>query len=142
MTVNHTPTDALIYAAMLVRSRIEWATDTLSDQLDEHTHAAVEYILDALGSLAKDVDDVAASHYRSPRYSDGRPIRSRLEIPDRNSVFEHLWPADPTRATEQHIALSGYGTRHVVHICPPSTLTVETVRTLAIVHEPQGDGCD
>ncbi|PND52547.1 MULTISPECIES: hypothetical protein [Rhodococcus] len=135
---NHTPTDALIHTTHLVRSRIEWATDTLSDQLDEHTHAAVEYILDALNDLMKQVAALARPHYRGPHYSDGRPIRSRIAIPERNSVFEHLWPADPAQAIEQHIELSGHGTRHSVHIVPPSSLTVDTVRTLTVVGEPEG----
>ncbi|MBH0118468.1 hypothetical protein I0Q12_02500 [Rhodococcus sp. CX] len=138
-TPNHTAADALAMIAVLVRNRIEWATDSIAGNypMDGETYDDVEarneLPLDALHDLIKDVCEIVAPHTEGVLYSDGRPVQSRVSLPGWS--FRHLWPADPTTATEQHIETKCYDARYVVHIVPPSTMTLEPVRTLSVVRE-------
>lgn len=143
MTTNHTPTDALVYLAARITRTIEWATDAIAgnipipgdtfDTLAERN----ETPLDALSDLIGEIREIVAQHTTGTHYSDGRPVHSTVELPAQNTRFVHLWPADPTTATEQHIEVDGYGTRSVVTITPPSSIRVETIRTLAVVREAE-----
>lgn len=143
MTANHTPTDALTYLAARVTSTIEWATDAIGgnipmpgdtfDTLAERN----EIPLDALSALIGEIREIVTQHTNGTHYSDGRPVQSAVELPAQNTRFEHLWPADPTDTTERHIEVEGHGTRSVVTITPPSSLHVETIRTLAVVREAE-----
>ncbi|AWZ25668.1 hypothetical protein CEJ39_17185 [Rhodococcus pyridinivorans] len=145
MTANHTPTDALTYLAARVIITLEWATDAIggnilwdNDTIDD-LYARNEIPLDALSDLAKEIRQFITSHTDGTHYSDGRPVRTTIELPGHNTQFVHLWPADPTTATEHCIEVAGHGSRSVVHVLPPSTLRVETVRTLAVIREFEED---
>ncbi|WP_064255532.1 hypothetical protein [Rhodococcus sp. HS-D2] len=136
-TPNHTANDALMYAAALVRAQIEWLTDAIVDRLDPDAAAAVEPLVDQLDGLARQVAEIAAPHDRGPRYSDGRPIESRLRI-DGYGQIVHLWPADPTHARSGRFEVRTHTGSVAVAITPPCSVIAETVRTLAVVPDIEG----
>ncbi|AUM17203.1 MULTISPECIES: hypothetical protein [Rhodococcus] len=131
-TPNHTATDALAYAATLVRTQIEWLTDAILDRLDTDAAAEVEPFLDQLDALARQVGEIARQHDPGGRYSDGRPIESRLNIDGYGQIVQ-LWPADPTHARPQRFEIRTRTGVVAVTLTPPGTVTAEPVRALAVV---------
>ena len=137
-TPNHTATDALLYAATLVRTQIEWLTDSIIDRLDDDAAAAIEPLVDGLDGLARQVGEIARPHDHGGRYSDGRPIESHLCIDGFGEVI-HLWPADPTHARPQRFEIRTRTGVVAVTLTPPGTVTAAPVRTLAVVRTtPEG----
>ncbi|MEE2058269.1 hypothetical protein [Rhodococcus artemisiae] len=137
---NIPASDTLAEVATLVKTQLDWITDEICSNVQDNDDAArIEVALDALSDLATKVVELAARRLDTATYSDGRPIRSRIELNEQNSVFSHLWPSDPALATEQRVELSGHGSHAIVHIVPPSTLRVENVRTLAVTQASEGD---
>lgn len=135
-TPNHTAADALVYAATLVRSQIEWLSDAIIDRLDADAAAAAEPLLDQLDGLARQVGEIARPHDRGGRYSDGRPIESKIRIDGFGEVI-HLWPADPTHARPRRFEVRTRTGVVAVTLTPPGTVTAEPVRALAVVRNAQ-----
>lgn len=140
--MTHTPNDAISYIVQLVRSRIEWGTDQIGGNTPEdgdtaaHLYDRNEYVLDDLGDLIKDVAHIAAPHATATTYSDGRPIRSSITLPD-GTVFSHLWHPDPAQETERRVHFPIRNGDATVTITPPSGLSASTTRTLTAVADPE-----
>ncbi|WP_458681652.1 hypothetical protein [Prescottella equi] len=140
--LTYTANDALAYLLLLVRERLEWGTDAIAGNIPSvntsaaELYAGNEYVLDHLSDLIKDVDHIGARHVHATTYSDGRPVRSRIELED-GSIFSHLWHPDPAQESERRVELPRTRGSITVRIAPPSTLEIVNTRTLSAVADPE-----
>lgn len=81
--------DRLIYAALSARTGIDWATGSASDH--GHWDDCCGPECDALDNAS---DQLAAAVNQFRRYSDGRPIRSTIDV-EPGHRFTHTWPPGP-----------------------------------------------
>ena len=80
--------DALKYAAALLHSRTDWATDSIGgSSCDRGGH---ELELDAIADVISDIGRLASQFGDPRRYSDGRMVKSSREI-ERGLTTEHVW---------------------------------------------------
>lgn len=140
MTTNHTPTDALAYLLLLVKQRVEWATDQIGGNIAmdgdtaEQLYSRNEFVLDSLDDLIRDAEHIALPHLDAATYSDGRPIRSSIELGG-STTFQHLWHPDPAQESERTVPVRMHNADAVVTIAPPSTLSAAVVRRLTAVED-------
>jgi hypothetical protein len=143
MTINHTPTDALSYLLLLIRDRLEWATDQIGGNTPsinataDEMYDGNEHVLNDLSDLVKDVEHIALPHLDSTSYSDGRPIRSSIEIQE-GHTFSHVWHPDPTQERKRTVPVQIPGGEAQVTITPPAMLTAITTRRLSVVDDQGG----
>lgn len=142
MTTNHTSTDALAYLLLLVKQRVEWATDQIGGNIAmdgdtaEQLYSRNEFVLDSLDDLIKDVEHIALPHLDAATYSDGRPIRSSIELgTGTGTTFQHLWHPDPAQETERTVPVRLSDADAVVTIAPPSKLSAAVVQRLTVVED-------
>ena len=97
MTANYTSADALKYAAALLKSRTDWACDSIGGSMCGGHH---DTELDAVTDAVTDVLGLAAQ-FGDPRvYSDGRLVESGAWI--QNGLYtSHVWHPDPTAESPQ-----------------------------------------
>jgi hypothetical protein len=83
--------DALKYAAALLKSRTDWTCDSIGGSMCDGDH---ELELDALDDTVKEILALAALFGSRRRYSDGRRVESTVEI-EQGLVTSHIWQPDP-----------------------------------------------
>lgn len=92
MTTTPNASDALKYAAAILRQRTEWTTSSIAG-----SECAIEHEteLDAICEVSDQITFLAAQFGDPRRYSDGRLVTSRTEI-QHGLTTEHVWQPDPT----------------------------------------------
>ncbi|MBX9920808.1 MAG: hypothetical protein K2Y33_13445 [Mycolicibacterium frederiksbergense] len=91
MSHESTASDALKYAAALLRHRAEWTTDAIGGAGCRGNH---EIELDAIDEAVLEIWRLAGQYGDPLRYSDGRLVRSSREI-EPGVTTEHIWMPDP-----------------------------------------------
>ncbi|WP_280505797.1 hypothetical protein [Nocardia farcinica] len=128
-TPNYTSLDALKYMAYRVTDTVSWTLDSLSGRgicSDEHDELAA---IDAMRDEVKEVLGPLVEQWG--RYSDGREVRTRVEI-ERGHIFDHLWHPDPAKDDESYV-ITGDRTAdpgedrgtYEITITPPQSVTVK-----------------
>lgn len=83
--------DALKYAAAILKSRSDWALDSIGGSMCDGDH---DVETDALAGIVRDIRELAAQFGDPKRYADGRQIESCAEI-QRGFTTCHIWHPDP-----------------------------------------------
>lgn len=81
--------DALKYAAAILKSRTDWALDSIGGSGCDNHDVEVE----AIAAVVADIHELAKQFGDPRRYSDGRLITSRAEIQP-GFITEHVWHPD------------------------------------------------
>jgi hypothetical protein len=125
MSVPYTSLDVLKYMTLRVRRTIDWTTESLCAADD-----VAEDEIDALNELANEFDALLGPLREVwNHYSDGRQIKTRIEIED-GHIFDQVWHPDPSKDSEQSFSgrlIADPGENNgtfVVHIVPPQEVTV------------------
>lgn len=122
-----TATDALKYAAALLRYRADWATDAIGGADCSADH---EPELEAIDDAVREIDALAAQFGDSRSYSDGRLVKTSCEI-EPGVVTAHVWHPDPSAEKPQ----SWRGTlRHDPGEPSPGVYEVSTDPATQIIH--------
>ncbi|NIL74420.1 hypothetical protein [Rhodococcus sp. B10] len=133
MTAKYSPLDALKYAAVLTHHTVDWTTDSIMgrDGMTEDLEESTEQEFDALRSLAQSITDLSVPWVRDRdafwRYSDGRPMETRLTT-DYGSVIVHTWHPDPDHpAPKPYEVQAQDGAIYEIAFHRPSTITATHV---------------
>lgn len=129
---NVNPIDHLKYLAVESKSQLDYVIDRLCQANAEYplTEDEHEVLLSMLEGLQRTVTESAATFCHGSedfgRYSDGRPVRTHLEIED-GVIFEHRWhpqPDHPRNMPHEIYTARGRDTRrrHTVLVAAPGVL--------------------
>lgn len=117
-TPAHTAADVVTFVALAARQRLDYAITTLA----HHPDPQLAPLAAELHHLLAAILDTAAPFF-TERYSDGRDVVSRVELPG-DHPFTHIWHPDPEADEPQSIEYrTPYGA-FLITAHPPGTLLV------------------